>query len=290
MATGARATSRPLRARGRAAVGLAAALAAACASPPADPLAGAPAAGRRDAGALSAPAWALRPPAGCAAGLSGPTLRPGGALRRARRAARLALAEQTLGVRIESRWRDAAGARPPVERTRQTIRGLLRDARIVALERAPEPAARTRRARREPGSRLGLVWALACLPGRGLPPAARASATQLPAWLLHLPGERQAACELGVAGPTRDPADQRAAALADGRRALADAQALRVHRRLEDDGRHGARVRGGAEPDERARAHAAARARLEQTWTDATGTGPLRWPGVLYARVCLSPA
>jgi hypothetical protein len=215
------------------------------------------------------PPWARRPPPGCAVGLSGPTLEPGDALRRARRGAREALAEHVLPMRVESAWRDG---RRPRERTRHTTRGNLRGARVVAL--------------RAQSDRL---WALACLPGAA-GPARRGPVAPppYPDWVLDVPSGRR--CELGVGGPTRDPADRARRALADGRRALAEAGELRVRRQVLDDGRGAARVRADSSASDAAAARAAARAVLEQTWTDARGRGPQRRPDVLYARGGISPA
>lgn len=226
-----------------------------------------------------APEWLGRPPRGCAAGHSGPTLDPGDAIRQARRSALEQLAAQQLGVRVESELRlDARGW--VSEATTQEVYGILGESRIVAM---------TSRAAggRRPGSSaqppLRELYALAC---RADAARARLPKRAHPDWLLDVPSDPMRICVLGVGGPTRHPDRQRDAALRDGRSALAEALETLVHRHMLDDGRSYARVRSSGGATARAAALASAVESLDEEWVDESGQGPLATPGVVYGLVC----
>ena len=234
--------------------------------------------GERSRDARRAPdrraAWLPAPPAGCAVGLSGPTLDPGDAIRQARSSALENLAAQLLGVRVESELRISAEA--VTEFTRQDISGVMALSRIVAMDSDSDPDARSRHELRE-------VYALACPAEIATPHIPRPG---FPDWILDIPSEPDRICVPGVGGPTHDPRSQPDAALRDGRNALAHALESQIRQQSVDDGRRLPRLRSQTQSTERARAVAEAVDRLSESWLDRDGRGPLRIPGVLYGLVC----
>lgn len=252
----------------------------ACSAPPSKRLVG------RGVGSASpviggtVPAWLDRPPVGCAAGYSGPTLDPGDAIRQARRNAIDGLAADRLGVRIESELR--IGTRGPLgEATTQEVHGILAESRIVAMD---SRMVGVRASTGSAGPALREVYALACpadLQAGGVPVAHH------PGWLLNIPADSKRICAVGVGGPTRDPDHQRKAALRDGRRALAATLESWVHRRILDRGRGRVRSSSSSRATERATALAHAVEALDDAWTDTRGTGPLATPGLIYGLACV---
>lgn len=225
-------------------------------------------------GHAGAPHWALRPPPGCASGHSGPTLDPGDAIRQARVDALESLAATWLGVRVVSELR--LGPHGLREWTLQETRGTLAHSRIVALAAGRDRAVSGDRPLRE-------VFALACPADL---PAAVSARRGAPGWLLDVPSDARRICVPAVGGPTRRPARQHAAALRDGRRALAQALEIRILQRSFDDRRGPLRVASQSEASARAVVLAAAVDGLEASWLDEGGSGPLHLPGVLYGLVC----
>ena len=153
---------------------------------------------------------------------------------------------------------------------------MLARSRIVVLGVGRDYAMRGARPRRE-------VFALACpaeLPTPILAPA------EPPDWLLDAGRRDGRLCALGVAGPTRRPHHQEAAALRDGQRALAEAIELRVRQRSFDPLRGPLRVVSQSEASERAIEISSDVEALEERWLDERGSGPLRRSGVLYGLIC----
>ncbi|MBW2695900.1 MAG: hypothetical protein JRE70_05460 [Deltaproteobacteria bacterium] len=220
------------------------------------------------------PAWARRPPAGCAVGFSGPTLDPGDAIRQARRAALEGLAAAWLGVRVVSELH--LHGRGSDEWSLQETRGILQRSRIVALSVGPDGAGYAGRPLRE-------VFALACPADLPVPVAAPAGQ---PTWLLEVPNAAGRSCVHGVGGPTRRPGGQDAAALRDGRRALAKAIEIRIRQRSFDNLRGPLRVVSDSQASTRALEVSSRVDELEARWTDERGRGPLRTAGVVYGLVC----
>jgi hypothetical protein len=248
----------------------------ACAAPASQPGA------RADAPSTTAgpPLWLIEPPPGCAAGFSGPTLDPGDAIRQARRSALESLAAERLGVRVDSEL--TIGARGILgEHTAQEVYGVLSESRIVAME---SREVRSRAAPTHPRPPLREVYALACpadVPTPGV------SSQRHPEWVLDAPFEPQRICVLGVGGPTRNPDDQQAAALRDGRRALAGALETLIERRVLDDGQGHARVVSRSVATDRALVLADAIPSLDESWLDTRGRGPIATPGLVYGLVCI---
>jgi hypothetical protein len=219
-------------------------------------------------------AWVSRPPGGCAAGVSGPTLDPGHAIRQARTRALENLAAETLGVEIESELRFGDGGVSEV--TRQQIDGVIAHSRIVAI-RSP------RRSGDADSDALRPVYALACRENAG---AAGIGRPDYPHWILNAPRRTGQICVMGVGGPTRRSDQQEEAALRDGRRALAKALEIHVRQVSLDDGRGLAHVASESQATERARAAAEQVPALDEDWLDEDGRGPLVVPGVVYGLLC----
>lgn len=221
------------------------------------------------------PAWVDDPPRGCATGSSGPTLDPRSAIHSARAAALESLASDMLEVDVQSVT--GTSSRGTFELTAQSLSGVLADARIAALFAETRPGADRR-------GRIRQVHALACWPDadrRGLP------APDHPRWIVEPPADAGQVCATGLAGPTWNPEDQPAAALADGQLALALALESRIEKRVLDDGRGVARLARRVDPSAAALARAERADALEEIWLDEEGTGPLGLLGVLYGLVCL---
>jgi hypothetical protein len=219
-------------------------------------------------------AWVSRPPPGCAAGVSGPTLDPGHAIRQARTRALENLAAGILGVDVESELRFGDGGVSEI--TRQQIDGVIANSRIVAM-RSP------RRSGDADSDALRPVYALAC---REDTDAAGIAEPDYPRWILNTPSGRDRICVMGVGGPTRRPGQQDEAALRDGRRALAKALEIHVRQVSLDNGLGLAHMASESEATERARALAEAVEALDEEWLDEDGRGPLVLPGVVYGLVC----
>jgi hypothetical protein len=107
-----------------------------------------------------------------------------------------------------------------------------------------------------------------------------------PAWLLEVPNAAGRLCVHGVGGPTRRPGGQDAAALRDGRRALAKAIEIRIRQRSFDNLRGPLRVVSDSQASTRALEVSSRVDELEARWTDELGRGPLRTAGVVYGLVC----
>jgi hypothetical protein len=229
---------------------------------------------------IAPPSWTQSAPPGCAIGFSGPTLDPGDAVRRAREDALSALVSGDVRtvVYIESELLVSGGGQRGAEFTRQDISGAIRDAKIVAMwvERALNEHLRTHERH---------VYAMACSRGSA---AARLSDPTVPAWILNLPDDGTRACALGVGGPTRNPNDQPAAALRDGRRALAAALGSELESIVIDTGPHRPRVASDLQTTERARARVESVDEFEAEWEDTDGNGPLGLKQTLYGLVCIS--
>jgi len=239
----------------------------ACAHPP----------GQDDRHAAREPAWLVAPPPRCASGFSGPTLDPGDAIRHSRRNALENLAGPWLGVAIDSELRlDGSGV--VAERTTQAVYGVLAGSRIVAMGASRDAGGGPRGAPRE-------VYALACSADADTPSVRH---PDFPEWLLNIHAEPNRICVPAVGGPTRDPRDQRTAALRDGRQALAEAMESLIDRQTLDDGRGLAEIRSESGSTTRARALIEGVDELDQAWHDPDGRGPLAIGGVLYALVCVT--
>jgi hypothetical protein len=219
--------------------------------------------------------WVDAPPEGCGVGSSGPTLNPRRSILNARLSAIEALAAETLSIDVQT----VSGEGPDgtFEVSAQALSGTLADARVVALwadvDRSHEDRPRVRQ-----------VYALACWPDaslRDLPDL------DYPQWLVEPPAEAGRICAAGIAGPTRRPRDQPASALRDARLALAAAIESRIEKRVFDDGHGVAKVAQQVDPSPYALRRAATAEELEMEWYDASGTGPIGLPGVLYGLACI---
>ncbi len=216
-------------------------------------------------------AWRARPPVDCALGYSGATLYPGDALRQSRVDALTGLLRRFDETRLESESFDDGETR--IAWTHQVSRGRLAGARIVAMW-----------SDRERAEASGGVYALACLEGvrpEGLEEMAA------PDWVMNPPQTDARLCAPAVAGPTLLADDQRPAAIADGRAALADALESEVEQIVVDDERHRTFEHSTLSATGRARARADAARELEREWLDEEGVGPLGVDGTLYGMVCI---
>lgn len=217
-------------------------------------------------------------------GFSGPTLDPGDAIRNARRDAliQLASAGARTTVRVDSELLvSASGQRDGQssgEFTRQDLSGAVHHARVVAMwaERlAPEHSQTTERH----------VYALACDSGAA---ATGFSTPNVPPWVLNVPDDGTRICALGVGGPTRNPNKQPDATLRDARRALGATLESKLDAIFIDTGNRTPLIAARLAVTERARARAEAVSRLEATWRDADGAGPLALKQTLYGLVCVA--
>ncbi|MGH0033985.1 MAG: hypothetical protein ACQGVK_03040 [Myxococcota bacterium] len=214
--------------------------------------------------------WLVDPPEGCALGLSGATLYPGEALRQARVDALTGLLRSFLETDLQSESFDDGDQR--YAWTHQVSRGRLARSRVVALWSDPG------------GVHMGArVYALAC--EQGVRPDA-APLLDTPDWFLNPPSEAGRICAPAVAGPTLFPSDQRPAAIADGRIALAEALESDVQQIVVDDERHRVFEHSTLSATERARAAAQSADQLEMEWIDEKGTGPLAIRNTLYGLIC----
>jgi hypothetical protein len=221
-----------------------------------------------------APAWATRVPDRCHAGLSGPTLNPGDAIRAAQADA-LGRAAEALGVRIVSELKDD-GAQVAV-RTVHSTREQLSRVRIALVQ------AQVGRHAGDLSERV--VHALACEPGVSV----EGGAPRLPSWLVDpravaAPGR---SCAVGLAGPTLDPHEQAPIAERDAARALAATRRVLVEREaIDTDESSFVIVKSDVAVSDTDVEEMASRLEVVGTWDDARGEGPLGLPGVRYAVAC----
>lgn len=215
--------------------------------------------------------WTTQPPEGCALGSSGATLRPGDALRQARVRALVGLLRRF--ERTEVRSESFDDGRERIAWTHQVSLGRLARSRVVAMW--SDPGGSHAEAR---------VYALAC--ERGVRPETKAL-EHTPDWFMNPPSDEHRVCAPAVAGPTLLADDQRPAALADGRTALAEALESEILQIVVDDEGQRVFVHSSLEATEAARTVAQRADELERTWTDEEGRGPLGVSGTLYGVVCV---
>ena len=216
--------------------------------------------------------WAGRvaPPAGCALGFSGATLYPGDALRQARVDALTGLMRSFESTELQSESFDDGSQR--YAWTHQVSRGRLARSRVVAMWTDTW------------GAEVGAsVYALAC--EEGVRPDA-APLLETPDWFMNPPSSPDRLCAPAVAGPTLFPGDQRPAAIADGREALAELLESDIEQVVVDDERNRVFELSTLSPTDRARALAQAAQELEREWVDERGEGPLAIRNTLYGVVC----
>jgi hypothetical protein len=215
-------------------------------------------------------AWRAQPPQGCALGTSGLTLYPGDALRQARADALTGLLRRFDETEVESESFDDGTER--YAWTHQVSRGRLARSRVVSLWR-------------DAGGAYGdaAVYALAC--EEGVRPDA-APLVETPTWFMNPPSTPGRICAPAVAGPTLFPGDQRPAAIADGRQALAEVLESEIEQIVVDDERFRVYELSTLSPTQRARALAATARDLEREWMDEEGTGPLAVRHTLYGVIC----
>jgi hypothetical protein len=211
------------------------------------------------------------PPEGCVVGLSGATLYPGEALRQARVDALTGLLRSYDRTELQSESFDDGTER--YAWTRQVSRGHLERSRVVAMWSDPGGAWAEPR-----------VYALAC--EDGVRPDVSAL-RETPDWFMNPPADGGRLCAPAVAGPTLFAGDQRPAAIADGRAALADALESEIEQIVVDDERDRVFEHSTLSATDRARTAAGRAEDLEREWLDERGIGPLAIRGTLYGLVCV---
>jgi|GEM_PF-4273606 len=218
------------------------------------------------------PHWSKNPPAGCAIGISGPTLNPGDALRYAKRNARINLVTSVSDVHIQSVTYDDGDM--ILEKTSQQMDSMLKDSVIVGLESISNN-----------GSGYGAeVHAMACFNEHSTQIRKNSS---VPDWVFNASDVYGDLCVVAVAGPTMFAKDQKPAAEKDGARALAESLEMRIVEKLEDDGKGVVELYSKANVSPELIEHCAGKMKVKQEWKDEEGSGPVKIKDVLYLLVCM---
>lgn len=228
------------------------------------------------------PAWLTLQPEGCSLGGSGPTLRPTDAIREAHRRARASLVSSLEKVRNKSASSTRVAEKDAQHREviLEESDGWVRNAQVVAMwydERGIGP-----------NGAAGTAYAVACLPGhspRGDDWMKQVESSRTaPSWI-YGNSRHPRLCAVGISGPTLEPRDAERNAETAGRDGLAEAIAVKVKSATlifeNNEVLYGA-VTDVPEPcREQAR-----RAKVEASWTDREGAGPIPHAGTAYALLC----
>ena len=210
-------------------------------------------------------------PPECVMGDSGPTLNPGDAYRKARENALFALAEARLGVHIVSEYRETSSGYIQL-RTEQTLRGLVREAKIVSVWSSTND------------SRCEIVHAVACPAESSVQNTA---SKNVPLWLFDFPTAGNEICTLGMAGPTLDPNDQDEQARRDAILNLSQSLEMTVNERLIDNGRTVVTVQRSHTVSPQTEAYVQEKVEIRENWSDEDGKGPLGRRGMIYVLACV---